>query len=734
MIGTITNILKRTGLLPILFFFLLILINIFLVKLPLTRYFSYEYAVINSTVLSFFSSLIFINLFRKLDTDFSPKNFLGNYIKTVVLLVLIPFIIAFINSYTIQYCPFTDGIPFYLVIVLPSVIIGAGLSVISILLTRRFTYIAVICLYILILLIPVFEIAINPQVYFYNPIVAYFPGNIYDEGISVDMKFFTYRLFNTLFFGGIVIVYLYFNKRIEKNKTAFLLMVSLISITFLYISPWMGFSTTNDSIKNELKNKIETANVDIYYAGNYNDDYKKYLAGLHDFYYQKLVAFFNLEFSEKPLSYIFKNREEKRVLFGAGNADVAKPWLYQIYLSDESVETTLKHELAHIFSAEFGKYYFKVADGFNPALIEGVAMAADDTYGGYNIHYLAAVAANNGYYYKLSDLFKGFSFFAVSSGLSYVYAGSFTAFLIDKYGMQKLKVLYGNIDFISVYGKSIYELEEEYNLFLSAIETRNSKAMANYFFGRPSLLQKACPRYLANETNKLFILIAQKEYAASLELANKLEELGTNYSITIGKALSLEKLGRVKESIEYLEKELLKYKGTAYEYNLLIRLADNLILSGRPDSASCIYQRIVIENPHIRLTNIALTRIELMSCMDTLKKYISGEEIDRLNILKDLNMAKTFYPSIPVLIEIFNNRKLNYKELFSSINQFEPVSNLTGYYAALKLSEYALQNYDFENALRFLKIAEGINEESLFKQLVVNQREKLNWFIKRKRN
>ena len=52
---------------------------------------------------------------------------------------------------------------------------------------------------------------------------------------------------------------------------------------------------------------------------------------------------------------------------------------------------TLKHEIAHCFTASFGTGIFKLASGFNPALIEGVAEAADGFYDENSIHYLASL-------------------------------------------------------------------------------------------------------------------------------------------------------------------------------------------------------------------------------------------------------------------------------------------------------------------------------------------------------
>ena len=71
----------------------------------------------------------------------------------------------------------------------------------------------------------------------------------------------------------------------------------------------------------------------------------------------------------------------------------------------------MKHEIAHCFTREFGSYIFKIADNFNPSLIEGVAMAADPVYDGFDLDYMAALAFNNDFKLNVNALFTFFNFF-----------------------------------------------------------------------------------------------------------------------------------------------------------------------------------------------------------------------------------------------------------------------------------------------------------------------------------
>lgn len=730
MIGFRADIVKRTDFLFFILFISLLITNLVLVSLPLTKYFSYEYSVVNGFIISLFSVFVTIRFLKKINGEQKCRKFARSLSLKFVLFFILPFSIAFLNSFKVGYCPFSDGIPFYLIIVLPSFFVAMGIAGLAVLLNEKYAYLIAIAVIIIILLIPVLELSFNPQVYFYNPIVSYFPGNIYDEGIAVDTKLSFYRILNIFFFGSIFVISVLFRREFIKINKKFIIPIILFTaLIFIYFSSFIGLSTTNSSLRKVLSKSIETKNFKIFYSGDKPVDYLKYLAGLHEYYYEELTVFFDSKPKEKIVSYIFNDRFQKQNLFGAGNADVAKPWLNQIYISEESIGSTLKHELAHLFTADFGKYLFKVADKFNPALIEGVASAADNIYDEYDIHYLAAIAHQNDYQYSMQQLFDGFNFFSRSSGLSYIYAGSFTSFLIDRYGIQKLKELYRNLDFNKIYNKTISELDYEYRIFLKGIKTEGKTAQSNYYFGRKSLFQKACPRFLANETAKLYHAIEEKDYLKALELTNKLEALGSNYPVVFAKAISLEKLDLLDESISFLKTQVEVFSKTAYEYNLSIKLADNLILFDKPDSARVIYIRIVNENPSHRLLNIALIRLELMNIESQLKHYISGDEKEKYEILAGLNDTTVFYPSIPLLISLHKDLNLSYHEFLPFITDIINVDNDYGFYAALKISEYSLNNLDFENALKFIKIAKKSDNEFAYKLLVESHEKKIKWFI-----
>jgi len=186
--------------------------------------------------------------------------------------------------------------------------------------------------------------------------------------------------------------------------------------------------------------------------------------------------------------------KQKGELFGSANADVAKPWSYQIFTTANSFDVSLKHEIAHVFSAAFGSGPFKISGHYNPALVEGIAEAASPFYGTWYIDQLASVAWNNNYKINIVNLFSGFSFFSQASSLSYIYAGSFSNFLIKRYGMEKYTAWYKGNSFNETYSSSLEDVAEIYYNYLIDLGYNEKPNTAQFYFGRSTIFSKVCPR------------------------------------------------------------------------------------------------------------------------------------------------------------------------------------------------------------------------------------------------
>ncbi|UCH65230.1 MAG: hypothetical protein JSW63_11595 [Ignavibacterium sp.] len=704
------------------------IINLFLLRLPLANVFGYEFSVVNSLLLVLFSGIYSVYFLK----SFTPKESIDvskELFCSLSFFLLLPFCISIINSIIHGFCSFWDGLLFYIVITLPSILIGAALGAGSVFLMNRFHVVLVLILYIGILFIIAFEIYFNPQVYVYNPILGFFPGTIYDEGIEFTAKLILYRICNTIFFGFVFFVSVrqLYNK---KRKSALLIVfISLLTAgVFYFLSPFLGYSTTAGSLTKALGKTIKTKNFIIHYDKRLDNNKMKMLALNHEYYYYVLKEFFETETDDKIVSYIFYDNDQKKELFGSKYADVAKPWLNQIYIAYDNWEHTLKHELAHCFSATFGAGIFKLASGWNPLLIEGIAEAADGNYNDNDIHHMAALAYNSDYKVDLQYLLTKTGFFTSPSSISYIYAGSFVKYLVENYGIKVFKDFY-----LNGYYKISYEIElnntlESYYSFLTDFDDSKTLDMAHYYFGRKSLLQKTCPRAISSYLSAGWEQLRSSDILGARGTFETVVNLADNYSALVGLARSYEKQDSLMRAITLLRDDINKFEGTSYFYNLELILADLYLKREDLQKADSLYTRLIEQFPNRKLYFLAKIRRELLKDEKMLTNYLNGSNYDKYSILLILNEKNYNYYSFPTLIRLSNTVEEAYNLFLDRLDKDIIVEDFASSYASFILSKYMLINYDFTNARKMSGLSLRYNSDDNFNTIKKQHFQKVEWF------
>ncbi len=459
-----------------------------------------------------------------------------------------------------------------------------------------------------------------------------------------------------------------------------------------------------------------------------NEKQQKVLVVYHEYFYDELKKFFKEDIPGKINSYIFSNSGQKKILFGSANADVTKTWMYSTFVTFSNYDVTLKHEFAHCFAANFGTGIFKVAEGINPSLIEGIAVAADPVYDENTIDYMAALAYKNSYKVDLSKLFSGFNFFTQNSSVSYIYSGSFTQFLIDNFGIEKFKKIYSDTDFHKVYDESLNNLLEKYYVYLSGIEVGNRIDQANYYFGRKSIFYKVCPRYVADRLDEAWELFGNKQYKDSEVLFNKILSLTNNYSALIGYANSLSEQKKNKEAIKFLEKNISDYLNTSFYYNIEFEIADLLSEEFCIEKADSIYSEIIDQNPNRRLTYLSKVRQYLGARDSLLTLYLKGNDADKYIILKQLSYEKYNFNVIPVLINLSRLQDEEYSLFLKQFDKTIHVTDFSSAYAMFKLSKYMIDNLDFNRGRKMAALAMRYKKNWNFSTLSRDNYKKAEWF------
>ena len=701
--------------------------NIYLQFIPLTKFFSFEFSFINAILLTFLSGIYFI-LFYKKNNGGSHKFILKKISFAYILFLIFPALISIIHSFFTSNCPLMHGASFYLIITLPSVIVGASLGIISANIYKHFQLLIFLFLFLIILSIPLFEFYLNPQIYFYNPIFAFYPGTIYDENVSINLHLVIYRIINLIYFGTILFILLKKNILSSKLKRiAFLTSLFLISMAFVYFSSDFDFSTSFSKLNKKLNNKVETMHFIIHFPPQIDDNLKKSLCLTHEFYYSQLEKKLGVKEKVKINSYIFDSNAEKKKLIGTANADISKPWQGCSYITLNDYKETLQHELAHCISSNFGVGILKVAYKLNPALIEGIAVSASPFYDEHSIYYMAGIAYKNGYKVNLQSLFDGYTFYTNASSISYVYAGSFSKYLIDNYGINKYKKYYSSNNFYASFNLPFLKAQSRFYNFLDSLNITHSSNEAHYYFGYKSIFNKYCPRYVAEQIKIAWQLYNNKKYYSAEKYFYNINDQTNNYSSLIGLADSYIKENNSNKAIELLRSNISKYMDTGYFYNVEMKLADIYAISGLSNEADSIYEKIVRENPNYFFISEAKIRLAFNNDPAKLKVYLNGTNFDRFLILKNINENRYNYYSIPVILELASSLNINVNLIKKIFSRSLDTKNFQEVYSIYKISEYLFEHLEINSALKLADLAVKNNHNWDYDSIFKENYNKINW-------
>ncbi|MGQ9644146.1 MAG: tetratricopeptide repeat protein, partial [Ignavibacterium sp.] len=408
---------------------------------------------------------------------------------------------------------------------------------------------------------------------------------------------------------------------------------------------------------------------------------------------------------------------------------VAKPWLYEIYLSRDSWNNTLKHEMLHIFSAEIGNGFLKLAGSFNPALIEGFPEAIDNNFDDIELHTLAASAFHFGYKINIEKLFSGLNFFKSFSGLSYLYAGSFSKFLIDNYGLESYAKFYKMNEAEIAFGKTLSKLSEEYYEFLRNYKISLSKEQVDYYFGRASIFQKVCPRQIATELKNAEKLLSIKSYSEAEKIYKEILNTTTNYTAVTGLAYIYYENKHYKKALDLLNKQLNDFRGTPYFYNLKLSIGDFHLLVGDTNSALISYNDLISVNPHINLKSLTELRLELYK-NGYLKNYLTSTDSARFQILVNLNKQKPVLSSLIAMVNLAERLNIHPDIIIDSFNSPVNPTNEEEAYLVYQLSRFFLNKFDIMNARKLASLSLRKSFNSIYYISIKEHFEKCNWFIK----
>lgn len=678
----------------LLLYFLLASVNFLLILFPLTNSLGYEFSVANSLILFLIGGTFAVSYSKKNGTGIF--SFLSLKWKNLTIIVLVPFIIGFLASVFYSRCPIKDGLSFYLVITVPSFVYGIVSGFISSVISKRYRMVIFGGIFVSLLFIVLFEFYFNPQVYFYNPLFGFFPGTIYDEDIEVNWMVVLSQVYNLIFFTSVFISLKFLEKKKQSNFTQLISLGALL-ILFVLVKPFLGLATNSWRMNRELNSKVVTQHFEIMFSPDVNQNEKKFISLLHECYYEQVTEMLGGYSAGRINSFVFNSKDQKGRLFGAANANVAKPWLNAIFINKDYFPKSIKHEIVHVIASKFGYSPLKVADGFNPAMIEGMAMLVENDFDEFQADRIAKLAYNTGFKVNVNKLFSGLNFFSSYSSLAYIYSGAFLKYLYNEFGIEKIKKIYRNSDWKKIYGVEINDLVSRFEKSLQNENSLRDSNKAQLYFGGQTIFTKVCPRMTANDLNEANNNFVEGNYSLAAGQYRKIYNYSNSYSAVIGEVVSLIKLKNYSSANHILETEIIKFKTSQVYFNLLLVYGDTFALMKDEVNSSKYHDLLLSKSPHINYENEIKIRKSIIGTygIDSLSNFLYSEKSKRLELIKMLNKEGIKYFSLPNLLYLAVERKIDQVNWLENIYKEFSVSTFESSYAAISISRYLLKQNNY---------------------------------------
>jgi len=496
-----------------------------------------------------------------------------------------------------------------------------------------------------------FTIIIGPSTYFYSSIFGFFQWSFFESDVVITTELLIARI-STIFLASMFIVlalirmnyspyssvklklHQFFRKKTLKKKyflqLLFVILFLLNLIVFIFRCD-LGLTTTHGFLRKKLGGKLITPHFVIYYKTNSIVSKNiKQVVKEHEFRYEQLNRIFNTRPNKKIESYVFSSSEEKEDLIGEKFIESANYFTMNIFTIFKFNQRSfrLSHELAHIFSVTDLTTIKKIKLLLQPGLLEGIAVAVDNSRlfsNDLTLHQKAKVFIKN----SQSNSYIQFNkeFLLSNTHIYYVTNGSFIRFLIDTYGIKKFKEFFYSQDFSSTYATPIKSLVLNWLNFL------NHKIEVPQYF-----LIDAGKNILLKKNKKKCIKIIKKNLSKGWQLTQK---------------------GLYNQAIEYFKTAHLQDSNNVL---ILYGLMKSLFYSKQYNESVKISDQI-IKNPASNITSIATAKeYKAMSL------WIQDQEDKAEEILKNLSkyqMPIDFIQRIQtkLLIITSNNSKFKQKML-----------------------------------------------------------------------
>ncbi len=481
---------------------LYVVVGLALWAIPLLNVLHAEASAVVALVAFFAAGLSSLALFER------GEGF-GRVLARQEALLLAPWLLLTATLPWAPNCGYGQGVLFYLLFPVVSVVVAVALAYAlgGTRLRRKRTAFVGVGLAVA-LLAPLYDLALHPQFYVYNHVFGGVLGPIYDEELVIRPGLLAFRAMTLLW-----ATLCWLAGRRLRGARGWRLQAGLAVTALLLgggylLADRLGVNTTHRAIARALDGLHRTAHFDIYYdPASLDGDALRLLAEDHEYRYAQLAARLDARVPARIASYLYPDADTRARLTGARYTNVAPVWLPrpQTHVLLEAYPHVFAHELAHVFSREFGLPGIRAS--LAVGLVEGLAVALEPPDGLPTPHEQVSAAATARFLRgrddptlaeALAPRLSPLGFWTGRGAVSYTTMGSFVRYLLDAYGPDRLKRVYARADFEAVYGRPVAALAAEWQTYVEALPAvdRATGSLMRRRFSVPSLFEKPCPHYV----------------------------------------------------------------------------------------------------------------------------------------------------------------------------------------------------------------------------------------------
>lgn len=629
MLGVLTAYLRSTRVqIAAMVYFLL---SGALTRLPLFNYLGYEFSAIITIPAAFISGTLAIQWYR-LHRPYPElrrtwAGLTGSYIVINLLLLLVPLAVISANAMVVKNCSFTIGLAYFALLPVVTVMFAVPLALTVATLFRK--SIAVYYGIITLLLGHIVLITtMQPQLFAYNFILGYFPGITYDETLNDLTPLIVYREFTLI--AGLMLTALFLIlvraaapertwkenlrtvRRMARADRRFWSIVVfcgvLLAVAHLFRSR-MGFEYSADDIQQALGRRTESEHFVLYYRdADYSASAIRALKAESEYHYRVVTQRLrtHLPPGKKVGVYLYPDGDWKRRYIGTTNTNITKPWMRQVHLTTATYDGTLRHELVHVLAGEFGLPLIHAS--MKMGLNEGLAVAIDWDEGMFTPHQYAAAVQRTEGLEGVEALFTTTGFASRPGSYAYMMTGSFVHYLLERYGADRVKMVFPMGDFLSAFGESRESLLADWKVYLRTVDDSllTAETIRTLFF-QPSIFYKTCARVVATQHEQAVQAFREKRYEEALNAFRRSYDNAVTPFAVRGIIQSLNSLDRPSEALE-LVRSLPAISSIRTNPSVRLLTGDAFYLAGKVREAEAEYASVSAMYVTEGLTEAALLR------------------------------------------------------------------------------------------------------------------------------